>query len=152
MTDRQIIESIILPYILFQIIAPLEDLQEKEEEIVKYQTIIEGLTEAIETPLENLLITRQNQLRRRLVRDADKLTNVFLGSSNSKCLVAMYYLLENLLQNEYITIYSESNLGKALETFMDSIQEFFNEDRLDKSARKSAEKLLRSLNKMGYFR
>lgn len=152
MNDRQIVESAILPFILYQIINPLHDLQETEEELNQYRIIVKGLLEGIESPLENLLVTKQNQLRRRLIRDTDKVTNIFVGSSNSKCLVAMYYLIENLIQNNHITIYSDTNLGEALETFMESIQIFFNEERLDKSAQKTADKLLRCLNKLGYFK
>ena len=152
MNDRQRIESAILPELMRQILFQLKQAQETEEERREFEFIYTQLLDATRAAFEDLDDKRHQQLARRLKREIVELATVLDGASNAKCMMTAYYLLEGLLQDEHISIYDGTPLAEALHKYMAAIDRFFAEEKLDKSAQKTASKLRKRLTDLGYFR
>lgn len=152
MNDRQRIEACIIPALLYRVVKGLEDVQETDEEKRICQTIIQASLQASSEPLNEFLPDKAGQLARRLGREYKAAAAVIDGSSNAQCLLAIYYLLEGLLQEERLTIYEGNYFADALQLYMGSIEKFFDEEKLDAAAQKRAHQMRKVLRENGYFK
>lgn len=152
MNDRQRIEASIIPSLIFKVVYGLSDLQTTEEEKETHSKIVSASLQAMTEPFLDILPERKDQLSRRLVREQNSLFAIMHNASNKQCLMAIYYLLEGLLQKGRLVIYEDSYFGEAMQLYLDSLEELFKEERLDKASQKMANKLLRKLRQSGYFK
>jgi len=152
MNDRQRVEASIIPFLVFGICKPMEDLQETEDQKAKHKQITDAAFHAIAEPAFDLELKRAGQIYRRAEREYLALANILEGTSNAQAMMAVYYLLEELLQEERLTIFDDSNFGKALQVYMDALQPHFDQEKLDAAAQKRARKMREALRKEGYFR
>lgn len=152
MNDRQRIEASIIPSLVFKVVYGLSDLQTTDEEKETHSKIVSASLQAMAEPFLDILPERKAQLSRRLVREQNSLFAIMHNASNKQCLMAIYYLLEGLLQKGRLVIYEDSYFGEAMQLYLDSLEELFKEERLDKASQKMANKLLRKLRQSGYFK
>lgn len=152
MNDRQRIEACIIPALLYKVMKGLEDIQDTEEDRKTCNTIVQASLRASSEPLEDLMPDRARQVARRMAREFRAVISVMIGASNAQCLLAIYYLLEELLQEERLTIYEDSYFGEALNLYMSEIQYLFEKERLDAAAQKKAKQMRKILNRNGYFK
>lgn len=152
MNDRQRIEACIIPALVYRVVKGLEDVQETDEEKEICETIASASLQASSEPLSDLLPIRAGQIARRLGREYRAVAAVIDGSSNAQCMLAIYYLLEGLLQEERLTIYEGNYFADALQLYMKSIEKFFDEEKLDAAAQKRAVQMRKVLNANGYFK
>lgn len=152
MNDRQRVEASIIPFLIFGICKPMEDLQETDDQKEKHRKIVEASFSAIVEPASDLDDRRAGQIYRRAEREYLALANVLEGTSNAQAMMSVYYLLEELLQEERLTIYEDSYFGESLNVYMDAIQHYFELEKLDAAAQKRARKLRETLKKNGYFK
>lgn len=152
MNDRQRVEASIIPFLIFGICKPMEDLQETDDQKEKHRKIVEASFSAIIEPAADLDDRRAGQIYRRAEREYLALANVLEGTSNAQAMMSVYYLLEELLQEERLTIYEDSYFGESLNVYMDAIQHYFELEKLDAAAQKRARKLRETLKKNGYFK
>lgn len=74
--------------------------------------------------------------------------------------IIAFYLLQHLVETETLLVPEESSFGKALETMLPALspaegasdEEIVDYDRLNRSAQKQARKILKNLQKEGYYK
>lgn len=152
LTDRQRVEAGIIPSLIYGICQPMADLQETDEQKDAHVRVCRAALRAMMDPIEDLEPRRAGQIVRRTERLYCALADTLEGTSNAQALMAIYYLLEGLLQEERLTIYADTEFGQALETYMDALQPFFEQHRLDAAAQKRARKMRTVMQQEGYFK
>lgn len=151
MNDRQRVEASIIPQLIFCVCKPMEDLQETEEHIANHKEITDASFFAMAEPTLDLPLQRAGQIHRRVLRLYNKVSDVLEGASNAQAMMAIYYLLEGLIQEERLSIYDDSGFGKAMGTYMQSIDHYWEEEKLDQAAQKKARRMREVLRSEGYF-
>lgn len=151
LTDRQRVEAGIIPALIYGICAPLADQQETEEEKAAHHQICAAALKAMTEPGEDLEPRRAGQIFRRTERLYLEVSDMLEGTSNAQALMAVYYLLEELLQEGRLTIYDDTEFGKSLQVYMDAIQPYFAQRKLDAAAQKRARKMRNRMKVEGYF-
>jgi hypothetical protein len=65
--------------------------------------------------------------------------------------LSVYYFLKNLIMQDLYDIPEGSSLEEAMDITLNALQEWVKEDRLDKSAFKEAQRILKRLQTDGYY-
>lgn len=152
MNDRQRVEAGIIPALVYGVVYPLKDQQETDDEKERHSAIVNAAFNAVLDPGRDLELGRASQIYRRTEREYLALAAILDGASNAQAMMAVYYLLEGLLQEERLTIYEDSEFGKALQVYMEALDSHFAEEKLDAAAQKRARQLRDELKRQGYFR
>lgn len=152
LTDRQRVEAGIVPALIFGVCHGLKDLQETEDQKARHEKVTSAALAAMVDSANDMEPKRAAQIYRRTEREYLTLASILEGASNAQAMMAVYYLLEGLLQEERLSIYADSDFGGALQIYMEAIDGFFGEARLDAAAQKRARKLREKLEKEGYFK
>lgn len=152
MNDRQRVEASIIPFLIYCVCTPMVDLQETEEHKQNHKMVTSAAFKAVAEPCYHLTHERAGQIFRRVQRTYNSVSKVIVGTSNAQALMAIYYLLEGLLQEERISIYEDSQFGKSLQVYMEAIDRFFEDHKLDLAAQKRARQMRDVLRAEGYFK
>lgn len=152
MNDRQRVEAGIIPALIYGVCRPLADEQVTEAEKAAHQKICAAAFKAMIEPGEDLEPRRAGQIYRRTERLYLRLADILDGTSSAQALMAIYYLLEGLLQEERLTIYADTEFGEALQVYVDVLGEFFAVEKLDAAAQKRARQMREAMRAEGYFR
>lgn len=152
LTDRQRVESGIIPALIYGVCHDLKDLQETAEQKERHAKVVKAAFDGMVDAARDLDERRAGQILRRSERAYLSLADVIEGASNAQAMMATYYLLEELLQEERLTIYEGSDFAEALQIFMEAIDQYWDEKKLDQAAQKRARKMRDELKRQGYFR
>ena len=152
LTDRQRVEAGIIPALIYGVCHNLKDLQETAEQKEHHAKVVKAAFAGMIDAARDLDERRAGQIYRRSERTYLSLADILEGASNAQAMMATYYLLEELLQEERLTIYEGSDFADALQIFMAAIDQYWNEEKLDASAQKRARKMRDELKRQGYFR
>lgn len=152
LTDRQRVEAGIIPALVFGVCHGLKDLQEADDQKARHEKVLGAALAAMVDAASDMEAGRASQIYRRTEREYLCLAAILEGASNAQAMMAVYYLLEGLLREERLTIYADSEFGEALQIYMEAINGFFGEAKLDAAAQKRARQLRDQLKKEGYFR
>jgi len=152
MNDRQRIEAAIMPALIYAVVKNMDIYQKSEDEVYSHKFITDTAYNAYAVePIAGLMPKHQAQIRRRLNRVYQEVAPILNEFSNGKCMMVIYYMFEELIQQERLSVYEGTDFAKAMELFMDSIQYLFDREKLDKSAQKQADKILGVIRHNGYF-
>ena len=151
LTDRERVEAGIVPALIYGIVKPMEDLQETDEEKAHHKQVVDAAFAAMMDPLDDLPEKHAAKIARRTDREYQALGDILEDASNAQAMMAVYYMLEGLLQEGRLTIYEDTEFGRALTVYMAAIDHYFAERRLDAAAQKRARQLREALRKRGYF-
>jgi len=153
LNDRQRVEAGIIPALMYGIVVPLAADQETEEEREQFDKVVRACQRAMFEISDDLDDKRANQVQRRLARLYAKLREVMEHAScNVQSMMAVYYLTEELIQEEKISIYDGTYFADAVNILLSSLNEYWDDERLDKMARKRARQMRKVLESEGYFR
>ena len=152
MTDRQRVEAGIIPALVYGICYNLKDQQETDEQRQTHARIVNAAFQAMVEPGEDLMPQKAGQIYRRSERTYLALTNVLDGASNAQAMMSTYYLTEELIQEGRISIYEDSDFGKAMLVYMEALDPYWDKTKLDAAAQKRARQMRETLRKEGYFR
>ncbi|MFK4823464.1 hypothetical protein ACI0FM_01485 [Paenochrobactrum sp. BZR 588] len=151
MNDRQRVKASIITALIYGITKNMGHFQEIDQEKADHNFIVTASRSALLEPQDDLDPKRAAQIRRRLDRLYKKLTPVFADQHNGKCMMTVYYLLENLLVEERLSVSADTTFGQSLEKFLEPIQRLFNIQKLDASAQKQARQIREMMRREGYF-
>jgi hypothetical protein len=68
-----------------------------------------------------------------------------------KLATSIYYFLKNLIDSEYLELWEDSPVAQAAAIYLPMIEHVFDETKLDASAQKQADKILRRFHDRGYY-
>lgn len=153
MNDRQRIESAIIPALIYATVKNMEVYQKTNQEKEDHRYITETAYHAYYyEPVMGMMQNDQAQIRRRLNRLYQKLAPLMNEHTNGKCMMIIYYMLEGLIQDGRVSVYDGTPFAKAMEMFLEPIQELFRQGKLDQSAQKQADRLMTAIKAEGYFK
>lgn len=153
MNDRQRVELALLPALIFKVLrgSEREGPEYDEYDETLYNRAVNAMQKAALEPLEGLTPKDMQKIGRRVNRAANELYDSLVGQTVAKNLMAVYYMLEAMLQAGEIELYDDSNFAKGMLIVMDSLQTWFAKEKLDKSAQRKAVKLREIMTAGGYF-
>lgn len=110
-------------------------------------------TQVITLPLAGITPDKSRSLRKRVLRLEQKYIHPFVGKAHgSKIAMIAYFFINTLIEEDYISVPPDSPFMCLADILFSAIK---TEERgfelLSDSAQKQAEKMLKGLNKDGYF-
>lgn len=148
-TDRQRVEALLIPQMLAaMVMAGVNDTEHPD--CIETQRL---LAAASNEALRGLEPAKRAQIERRMVRAHLEAVGPFLkdGSRMDKLGMTQLYLLQAILEDDYLVLHEGSALSQALDLILPAISHAMEIERLDASARKQSRKMLQALQAMGYF-
>ncbi|CAB4122625.1 hypothetical protein UFOVP32_45 [uncultured Caudovirales phage] len=149
LSDRQRVE-IAIPARLVLGLAACNCFSEPDADEVK--KLKDLLLEACVQPLDGLDKKKAGQVARRIERICESCAVDFDQHSALKVGVALYYFLQDLLEREVLVLWEGSSFGEAMQLLMPMFEHGFAEHNVDRSAQKTARRLLTKLQTEGYYR
>lgn len=148
MNDRQRVEALLFPQMLLAVL--IAGAQEKDEEYEKCQKLLLAACEEI---LHGLDDRRRAAIVRRTYRLQLAVTEPYRkeGVPLAKVGLMELYVLQRILDDNYLVLTEGSAFSKALELIVPALSHALEEPKLNTSAQKQANKMLSALQTSGYF-
>lgn len=148
-SDRQRVEIMLLPVLAYAVVqAGAED---PKSELVKEacDSFQSAVVEAIRLTDDK----KKRNLSRRVLRLSEEVIDPYAkeGGRVDKVGLILYNLLNWILNSGYLELHSGSNMDKGLELLLPGLERAAGQERLSRSARRAAEKILKALQAQGYF-
>lgn len=154
MNDRHRVEIMLICAALWSIMegASPDPGESSEKSLADYNNVMQGLESAANEPVDGLADAHANKLRRRALRAARVIEVESNGQTIAKSALAMYYLIEGLIQEGKIEVWEGSPFGDAMTALMESVSRFIHgKEKVDRSAEKMARRIREKLGREGYF-
>lgn len=150
MNDRQRVERMFFPTMFLNVLESGVNEDKRDDE---FHRCVRYLVAANEDTLKGLDDKRKDQLRRRVVRLHDNLTESArkAGARVDKTAMVTLYVLQAVLEDGFLVLDEGSPLSAAIIAIQTAIADAFGEPKLDASARKQARQMLSHLQDEGYF-
>lgn len=154
MNDRQLTEVMFCSRLLYLVVIGGMDVPGNEQ---AYQKIKDLALEVIQDPIRTAHRQRSENLRRRVVRLEQKYMHQYVGKAHgSKVALVLYYFLNDLIERDYLCVPPESPFMELADIVFGAITNSLQPDSPEftlvaKSAQKQAIKMLKELQKDGYF-
>ncbi len=149
MNDRQRVEALLLPQMLLAVLlAGVND--PNAPEAVEAANLLNA---AQGEPLRGLVPERAEKLVRRVCRLHLEITAPYRtdGARMDKLGAAVLYMLQRILDADYLVLYEGSNMQRALDLMVPALAHVFDVERLDASAQKAGRRMLEHAQRLGYF-
>lgn len=152
MNDTHRVEAGLIPALIYAVVKNMEVHQKSEQEIADHKFITDTSYQAyFHEPVAGMMPKRQTQIRRRLDRLYLKLAPLLNQHTNGMCMMIIYYMLEGLIQDGFLSIYGDTEFAKAMEAYLEPIQYLFRQEQSDQEAKEHAASLMRVVREEGYF-
>lgn len=148
-SDRQRVELAIPARLVFGLVCcnPFSDPDAPEVEKIKNL-----MMQACVEPLDGLPEKKVGQLARRIERLHDEIADMVDQASSLKVSMAFFYMLEHLIERGVLVLWEGSAFGEAITMMTPMFVHGFEEAKVDKSAQKTARKILATLQSHGYLK
>lgn len=149
LTDRQRVE-ITLPARMLFTLHVCNCYADPDEAVVEKlgKLLVKACTEA----LDDLPEKAGSKIARRIERIHEAVTKDMDDQAAAKVGLTIYYFVKDLIDREVLVLWDGSAFGEAINTMIPMFDYAFDVERMDKSARKQARRLLELLQREGYYR
>lgn len=148
-TDRQRVELMLPAHMMLGVF--LNGVDEKDEPAAV--TLKAKLVAASIMPVADVMEPARSKLIRRAARAYHEITDGYTkeGATVGKMGLISFHLLRVLLDCEYLVMPGGSPMSDAMDEMLPLLDEAYQEEALDRSARKQARRVLGHLQRLGYY-
>lgn len=148
-TDRQRTKAIFFPLWMMNLM--FTGAADREEE--DFKVVWGYLDKACGEVLRGCDAKKMSYIMRRATRLHDGVLKDLIkgGSRSDKVGLIMAYILQAVVDADYLVVYEDSDLAIAIDAIFAGLEKARKQEKLDASARKQAVKTLRALQGEGYF-
>lgn len=149
-SDKQRVELTLAPMLLLDVIQSGTIDPATPDAVAAKTHLVIATTEVV----QDLTPKERDKILRRSRRAFDDATAPYrkAGASVAKMGLIAFYWLQTLVSARYFVLREDAPLMKALDLLLPALEPAANVAKLDSSARKQADHLMRRLQELGYFR
>lgn len=149
MNDRQRTEAVFFPLWMMNLMFTGAANREEED----YKVVWVYLDNACAEVLRGCDAKKMAYIMRRATRLHDRIMADYIkgGARSDKVGLIMAYILQAVVDAEYLVVYEGSDLAIAIDAIFAGLEKARGMEKMDASARKQAVKTLRALQTEGYF-
>lgn len=149
LSERQRVELAIPARMIFGLVCGQIFSDPTAPEVEKIKKL---MAQACIEPLDGLTPKKVGQVARRIERLHDEVAEMIDQASALKVSLAFFYLLDDLIRRGVLVLWEGSAFGEAITLMTPMFAYGFEEAKVDKSAQKTARKIIAHLQEQGYFR